>query len=176
MLVLTHALNRHVMTRRKHLAQVTKAQAHPYYRPYTDWLYTSPNSIFSLTKWKRMDTEYIGRYYDWEGRIANRNAFVQWGTIHLEMIEPKIGEGVAMDWLRKRGAGIFHTGIVTDDVRNRPNDLEVVFEVKSHTQPDGSPAIIYLDTVSLLGYYVELAYRPLAEGLAARVASPELWS
>jgi len=80
-----------------------------------------------------------------------------------------------MEWLQTRGAGMFHLGVAVDDVRNRPDDIEVVFEVKSSTQPDGSPAIIHIDTVATLGYFIELAYRPLAENLAARVATPGPW-
>ena len=131
--------------------------------------------ILGLGNWKRMDTDYVGRYRSWEGRIANRNAFAQWGPIHLEMIEPGVGEGNAMEWLRTRGAGMFHVGVAVEDVRNRPDDLEVVFEVITQTQPDGSPAIVHLDTVSMLGYFIELTYRPLAEALSARVASPDPW-
>jgi methylmalonyl-CoA/ethylmalonyl-CoA epimerase len=127
--------------------------------------------ILGLRNWMRLDTDYVGRYRDWEGRIANRNAFAPWGPIHLEMIEPSIGEGNAKEWLRTRGAGMFHIGVAVDDVRDRPDDLEVVFEVKTHTQPDGSPAIIHLDTVSVFGYFTELAYRPLAEALSNQVAS-----
>lgn len=132
--------------------------------------------ILGLTDWKRLDTDYVGRYRTWEGRIANRNAFAQWGAIHLEMIEPGLGEGTARDWLQTRGPGMFHVGIAVDDIRERPADLDVVFEVRSQTQPDGSPAIIHLDTVALLGYYLELAYRPLAEALSAKVAAPGPWN
>jgi methylmalonyl-CoA/ethylmalonyl-CoA epimerase len=132
--------------------------------------------ILGLTNWKRLDTDYIGRYRNWEGRIANRNAFAQWGAIHLEIIEPGVGNGNAMEWLQTRGPGMFHVGVAVDDVRIRPDDLEVVFEVKSQTQPDGSPAIVHLDTVTQLGYFIELAYRPLADALSAKVASPDPWS
>jgi len=131
--------------------------------------------ILGLENWKRLDTDYIGRYRDWEGRIANRNAFARWGDIHLEMIEPGVGEGNAMEWLRTRGMGMFHLGVAVDDVRDRPSDIEVVFEVRGMTQPDGSPALIHIDTVPLLGYFLELTWRPMADRLSARVASPEPW-
>ena len=128
--------------------------------------------LFGLRDWKRLDTDYTARYRSWHGRIANRNAFTPWGTIHLEMIEPGIGEGNAKEWLRTRGEGIFHLGIAVDDVRQRPDDVEVVFEVTAATQPDGSPAIVHLDTVATLGYFTELTWRPMAESLSARVAIP----
>lgn len=128
--------------------------------------------LLGLSGWKRMDTDYLGRYREWSGRIANRNAFAPWGAIHLELIEPGIGDGNAMEWLRTRGEGIFHLGVAVDDVRQRPADAEVVFEVTSQTQPDGSPAIVHLDTVARLGYFTELAWRPMAERLAAWVTDP----
>jgi len=131
--------------------------------------------ILGLGDWKRLDTDYVGRYRNWEGRIANRNAFAQWGPIHLEMVEPGLGEGNAKEWLQTRGPGMFHVAMAVDDVRNRPDDLEVVFEVKTMTQPDGSPGLIHLDTVSRLGYFLELAYRPFADALSARVAAPGPW-
>ena len=128
--------------------------------------------LFGLRDWKRMDTDYVARYRNWHGRIANRNAFAQWGAIHLEMIEPGIGQGNAKEWLETRGEGIFHLGVAVDDVRQRPADMEVVFEVTSQTQPDGSPVIIHLDTVQTLGYFTELAWRPMAESLSAWVVAP----
>lgn len=129
--------------------------------------------LLGLSGWKRMETDYVARYRDWEGRIANRNAFAPWGPIHLEMIEPGVGEGNAKEWLQTRGEGIFHVGVAADDVRARPIDADVVFEVRSQQQPDGSPAIIHLDTVASLGFFLELAWRPLAERLDAWVRSED---
>ena len=31
-------------------------------------------------------THYQGRYRDWTGTFANRNAFTRWGDVYLEMI------------------------------------------------------------------------------------------
>ena len=122
-------------------------------------------ALLGLSNWKRMDTDYVGRYRDWQGRIANRNAFAPWGSIHLEMIEPGVGEGNAKEWLRTRGEGIFHVGVATDDVRDRPLEADVIFEVLSQRQPDGSAAIVHLDTVAALGFFVELTWRPMAQRL-----------
>lgn len=33
----------------------------------------------------RLDTDYEGRYREWRGRFANRNAFTRWGNVYLEM-------------------------------------------------------------------------------------------
>jgi catechol 2,3-dioxygenase-like lactoylglutathione lyase family enzyme len=127
--------------------------------------------LLGLSGWKRMDTDYVARYRDWEGRIANRNAFAPWGPIHLEMIEPGIGEGNAREWLDTRGEGIFHVGVAVDDMADRPVAADVVFEVQSQRTPGGRPAIVHLDTVAELGFFLELAWRPLAERLDAWVRS-----
>ncbi|MBV9841538.1 MAG: VOC family protein [Sphingomonadaceae bacterium] len=131
------------------------------------------SKLFGLSGWKRMDTDYRARYRNWEGRIANRNAFAPWGTIHLEMIEPGIGEGNAKEWLRERGEGIFHIGVATDDLDRDAAGEDIVFEVLGRARPDGGRAIVHLDTVASLGYFTELTHRPMAEQLAAWVALPE---
>lgn len=117
----------------------------------------------------RLDTDYQGRYRDWTGRFANRNAFARWGAIYLEMVEPVIGEGNAKEWLRTRGEGIFHLGYAVDDMAQRPGCAPCVFESFGATTPDGGAAVIHLDTVAPLGYYLEMTHRPLAEAINARI-------
>lgn len=117
----------------------------------------------------RLDTDYHGRYRDWSGRFANRNAFARWGAVYLEMVEPVIGEGNAKEWLSTRGEGIFHLGYAVDDLAQRPGGLPCVFESWGATMPDGGAAVIHLDAVDQLGYYLELTDRTLAEGLNARI-------
>ena len=122
--------------------------------------------LLGLGPWGRIDTDYRGRYRDWTGRIANRNAFARWGTIYLEMIEPGIGQSNAREWLDTRDEGIFHLGYATDRVEQRPDGVEVCFESLDNRLPSGGPAIVHLDTVSQLGYFVELADRGMASRLA----------
>lgn len=117
----------------------------------------------------RLDTDYHGRYRDWTGRFANRNAFARWGDLYLEMIEPVLGEGNAKEWLETRGEGIFHLGYAVDDLSWRPQGVECVFESWGATLPDGEPAVIHLDTVAELGYFVELSDRALVERLNAGI-------
>ena len=62
--------------------------------------------LLGLGPFWRLDTDYEGRYRDWRGRFANRNAFTRWGNLYLEMIEPVTGEGNAREWLETRGEGI----------------------------------------------------------------------
>ena len=125
--------------------------------------------LLGLGPFWRLDTDYEGRYRDWRGRFANRNAFTRWGNVYLEMIEPVIGEGNAREWLETRGEGIFHLGYAVDDLDQRPGGVECVFESWGARTPDGNAAVIHLDTVASLGYFVELSDRTLAHQLNARI-------
>lgn len=126
-------------------------------------------SMFGLGPFWRLDTRYQGRYRDWTGTFANRNAFTRWGPVYLEMIEPGEGQGNAREWLETRGEGIFHLGYATDDLAQRPGDSVVCFESFGARLPDGGPAVIHLDTVAQLGYFVELSDRAPADGLNALI-------
>lgn len=118
-----------------------------------------------LGPFMQIQTCYRGRYRDWEGIIANRNAFTRWGDLYLEMVEPGIGEGNAREWLETRGEGIFHLGYATDDLSQRPDGVSVCFESFGATLANGDPAVIHLDTVAQLGYFIELSDRKLVDGL-----------
>jgi len=125
--------------------------------------------LLGLGPFWRLDTDYEGRYRDWRGRFANRNAFTRWGNLYLEMIEPVTGEGNAREWLETRGEGIFHMGFAVDDLGQRPDGVACVFESWGAKMPNGDAAVIHLDTVDRLGYFVELSDRALVDGLNARI-------
>lgn len=125
--------------------------------------------LFGLGPFLRMDTRYRGRYRTWTGEFANRNAFARWGGVYLELIEPVIGEGNAKEWLRTRGEGIFHVGYAVDDMNQRPDGCECVFESWGAALADGRPAVIHLDTVERLGYFLELSDRAVAVRLNAEI-------
>ena len=125
--------------------------------------------LLGLGPFWRLDTDYEGRYRNWRGRFANRNAFARWGDVYLEMVQPVVGEGNAREWLETRGEGIFHLGYAVDDLSQRPGGVECVFESWGATMPDGSAAVIHLDTVAQLGYYVELSDRGLVNRLNAGI-------
>ena len=117
----------------------------------------------------RLDTDYEGRYRNWRGRFANRNTIARWGPLYLELIEPVVGEGNAREWLDTRGEGIFHLGYAVDDIAQRPGGAECVFESWGATLADGSAAVIHLDTVAQLGYFVELSDRALVNRVIATI-------
>ena len=121
--------------------------------------------LLGLGPFMQIQTHYRGRYRDWEGTISNRNAFTRWGNVYLEMVQPGIGQGNAREWLEQRGEGIFHLGYATDDLTQRPGGVECCFESFGATMADGSAAVIHLDTVDQLGYFVELSDRAVADRL-----------
>jgi hypothetical protein len=125
--------------------------------------------LLGLGPFWRLDTRYRGRYRDWTGEFANRNAFTRWGEVYLELIEPGEGQGNAREWLETRGEGIFHLGYAVDDMSQRPDGAACVFESWGATLPDGAPAVIHLDTVDRLGYFVELSDRALVDRLNAGI-------
>ena len=122
--------------------------------------------LLGLGPFWRLDTDYQGRYRNWRGRFANKNAFAKWGNVYLEMIQPVIGEGNAKEWLETRGEGIFHLGYAVDDLSQRPEGVECVFE---SLDASGQAIVIHLDTVAQLGYFVELSGRSLVDKLNARI-------
>jgi methylmalonyl-CoA/ethylmalonyl-CoA epimerase len=125
--------------------------------------------LLGLGPFWRLDTHYEGRYRDWIGTFANRNAFARWGHLYLEMIEPGLGQGNAREWLETCGEGIFHLGYATNDLTQRPGGAAVCFESFGARTPDGRPAVIHLDTVDQLGYFIELSDRGLVERLKATI-------
>lgn len=127
------------------------------------------HKLFGLGPFMQIRTNYRGRYRDWTGTIANRNAFTRWGDVYLEMVEPGIGESNAREWLETRGEGIFHLGYATDDLGQRPDGVDVCFESFGATLANGEAAVVHLDTVDRLGYFVELSDRALAEKLNSAI-------
>ena len=116
-----------------------------------------------LGPFARLDTDYHARFRGVQVHIANRNAFAAWSeTLHIEIVEPGVGDGPQKTWLRERGPGVFHIGYATDDVKQRPTGVEVAFEVLDS-------AIVFLDTVHDLGYYVELFTRATVARIRARI-------
>lgn len=122
-------------------------------------------TLFGVTAFHRIDTNYPARHRDWEGSIANRNAFGMVGPLMVELVEPGLGDGPAREFLDQRGQGIFHIGYATDHPTQRPGGVAPCFEVHSSRRADGSYGIVYLDTLDSLGYFVELVDTPIADGL-----------
>lgn len=120
--------------------------------------------LLGIGPFLQIATSYEGRYRDWRGTIANRNAFARLGEVQLELVQPERGDGNAREWLESRGEGIFHLGFATDDVSRHPED--VCFESFDDA---GRPVVAHLDTVGQLGYFVELIPQTLVAQLDARI-------
>ncbi len=126
-------------------------------------------SLLGLGPFLRIETQYEGRFRNWRGVISNKNAFAKWGELYLEIVQPNLGESTAKDWLKTRGEGVFHLGYAVDEMSQRPGGADCIFESWGATLPDGSAAVIHLDTAEKLGYYIELSDRALANKLNASI-------
>ncbi len=125
--------------------------------------------LLGVPAFHRLDTNYHARHRDWEGTIANRNAFGKWGDLIVELVEPGLGRGPAHEYLNLRGPGIFHVGYATDNPAQTPGGIRPCFEVHPTRRLDGTFGIVYLDTLELLGFYVELVETPSAQRIIATV-------
>ena len=128
-------------------------------------------TVLGVPAFYRIDTNYQARHRGWHGTIANRNAFGTWGDLIVELVEPGLGNGPAGEFLEARGEGIFHVGYATDDPTQRPSGISACFEVLSSIRPDGTFGIVYLDTLELLGFFVELVHTPTAQQVKQMVGT-----
>lgn len=112
--------------------------------------------LLGLGPFMELKTNYRARCRDWEGNIVNYNAFTKWGPLYVEIVEPGSGQSSALEWLETHGEGIFHLAYASDDLSQRPEGVECCFESFGATLANGDAAIVYLDTVEQLGYFVEL--------------------
>ena len=129
------------------------------------------STLLGVPAWHRIDTHYEARHRDWQGTIANRNAFGAWGDLLVELVEPGLGQGPAGEFLERRGEGVFHVGYSVDDPTQRPGGRGPCFEVHPTRRDDGTYGIVYLDTLDDLGFFVELVHAPIAENIIAMVAA-----
>ncbi len=125
--------------------------------------------LLGVPAFHRLDTNYHARHREWEGTIANRNAFGKWGDLVVELVEPGLGNGPAGEYLDRRGPGLFHVGYATDDPTQTPGGIRPCFEVHPTRRPDGTFGIVYLDTLDELGFFIELVEMPSAERVIATV-------
>jgi methylmalonyl-CoA/ethylmalonyl-CoA epimerase len=126
-------------------------------------------TLLGVPAFHRMDTNYQARYRDCQGTVADKIAFGKLGSLVVELVAPDLGQSPARDYLETHGPGLYHVGYTTDDPTQRPGGVTPCFEVEMSKRPDGTYGIVYLDTIGVLGYFVELLDRPSAEGIVAMV-------
>jgi catechol 2,3-dioxygenase-like lactoylglutathione lyase family enzyme len=114
---------------------------------------------------KRMS--YRGQPAEFKFRVA----FGQVGAMRIELIEVLEGQTIYGDWVKQRGYGLHHVGVLVDDMEKaleeaREAGLSVLQEGSGYGL-DGDGHYAYLDTGKLIGTILELIKLP------ARRAAPD---
>ncbi|MFN8036902.1 MAG: VOC family protein [Acidimicrobiia bacterium] len=101
--------------------------------------------------------------YRYRGRAvecALALAFGRSGDVQIELIQPVSGEGTHVDFLAARGPGAHHLGFLVDDVEAELEASRAGGVDELMSGQFGSLRFAYLDTVDLLGVFVELVEDP----------------
>ncbi|HTP25397.1 MAG TPA: VOC family protein [Anaeromyxobacteraceae bacterium] len=119
---------------------------------YAKHFHKGPWDIYDFAPPEMTDTTYMGKPAEWSARIA-----LAWvGDRHVEIIQPLKGPNVYYDHLEKHGEGIHHVKEWVQDckkelTRYRAQGIGVVQSGRL-----GDDEFYYLDTVPLLGFYLEI--------------------
>ena len=115
--------------------------------------------------------EYRGKPTSFSARLALNDASPQ-----LELIEPVVGPSIHEDWLRDRGEGLHHVGVVVDSVEAATLRMQAagydVLQAGAGFGADGDGAYAYFDTQCDLGLIVEAVEPPLRMPEPDRVRRP----
>ena len=116
---------------------------------------------FRLVDWPdRPEAKY--QYRGVEEKFRLKQAFVQLGNVEVELIQPLEGNNAYKDFLDETGGGIHH---VLFEVRNIEPVLQELAKsgvevLQSGTGIRPGTRWALLDTLSVVGFYVELRHRP----------------
>ncbi len=119
---------------------------------YARYFYPGPWDIYDFAPPEMTETTYMGKPSEWSARIA-----MAWvGDRHIEIIQPLKGPNTYYDHLDKKGEGLHHIKRWVKDcqkelARYRSLGVNVVQSGRL-----GDDEFHYLDTVPLLGFYLEL--------------------
>jgi methylmalonyl-CoA/ethylmalonyl-CoA epimerase len=116
---------------------------------------------FKFIEWpNRPEAKYAFRGQ--EERIKIRQAFVQAGTLELELIQPLEGSSAYSEFLETKGEGIHHVLFETEDMDAAVEEFSrkgvTVLQNGTGIRPGTRWAL--LDTQSLVGFLIELRHRP----------------
>jgi hypothetical protein len=132
-------------------------------RDHTTRLLTSLFGIgpFRLVEWPdRAEAKYY--YRGVEEHIRLRQAFVQLGDVEVELIQPLEGRNAYKDFLDETGGGIHHALFEVSDIDPVLDELAksgvTVLQSGTGIRPGTRWAL--LDTLKLVGFYIELRHRP----------------
>jgi Glyoxalase/Bleomycin resistance protein/Dioxygenase superfamily len=130
---------------------------------HTTKLLTSVFGIgpFRFVEWPdRAESRYY--YRGIEERIRIKQAFVQFGDVEVELIQPLEGHNGYQDFLDQTGGGIHHLLFEVPDIDPVIQELAksgvTVLQAGTGIRPGTRWAL--LDTQKLLGFFVELRHRP----------------
>jgi hypothetical protein len=124
------------------------------------------NAIFGLgpfhfIEWpNRPDSKYWLR--GTETKVKIRQAFVQAGSLELELIQPLEGESAYREFLATRGEGIHHVLFETENMDQAIEKFarQGVKVLQSGTGIRPGTRWALLDTERLVGFLIELRHRP----------------
>ena len=116
---------------------------------------------------------YHGQPADHQMRIA----LSQIGPLRIELIEAKKGESIYADFIKERGYGVHHFGILVEDMRDALAQVDSVglnmIQDGSGFGLDGDGHYAYLDTVKSLGVTLELIQRPKGRVQPEKIYPPD---
>ncbi len=119
---------------------------------YAKHFHKGPWDIYDFAPPEMSDVTYMGKPAAWSARIA-----LAWvGDRHVELIQPLKGPSVYFDFLEKHGEGLHHVkewvqDCKTEIAKYKSQGINVVQSGRL-----GEDEFYYLDTVPLLGFYLEI--------------------
>lgn len=127
---------------------------------YWRLLGVGPWHIYTYSKPFVKEMTYRGQEANYKMRLA----LAMMGPMHLELIEVLEGDSIYADFVRERGYGFHHVGILIDDMQAAMAQAEaaglVVIQDGQGYGLDGDGHYAYLDTEKEIGIMLELISTP----------------
>ena len=116
-------------------------------------------------------------YHGQPAEFKFRTAFAQAGSLRIELIEAVEGQTIYGDFIKERGYGLHHVGVLVEDMAKALEEARAagvsVLQEGSGYGLDGDGAYAYLDTEDLIGAILELIELPARRAAPDRVYPPE---
>jgi len=116
---------------------------------------------------------YMGEEADYSMRIA----LSYFGPMRIELIEIKEGNSIYKDFVKEKGYGIQHLGILVDDIQTTIQQAELlgmkVIQDGSGFGLNGDGRYAYLDTEEDFGITFELIERPKGRKEPEKIYPPD---
>ncbi len=132
-----------------------------------------PWSFYTYGKPLLKEMSYHGQPTEYKMRLALSN----FGTTRIELIEVMEGSTVYADFVRSRGYGVQHLGLLVENMAEslaqaKAAGIEVIMG-GSGFGLDGDGKYAYLDTEATFGIMLELIERPKARVTPEKVFPPQ---